>query len=80
MIVDRRTFMIQGATLLATVPALAVVQPCESTAQAPPMTGARGDKNAVVFKIDGWDYCDAEASKGNEVYLRINQSWRTAWR
>lgn len=80
MMIDRRTFLIQGATLLATVPALAILLPDESTAQTPLMTGAEADENPILFKIDGWDCCDAQVSNGNEVWLRINQSWRAAWR
>ena len=80
MMIDRRTFILQGATLLATAPALAGVLPRSSTTQTPLMTGARADANPVLFKIDGWDHCDAKASNGNEVWIRINQSWRSAWR
>ena len=80
MMIDRRTFIIQGATLLATAPALAVVLPGSSAAQTPLMTGAGTDETSILFKIDGWDACDAEVSTGNEVWLRINQSWRAAWR
>jgi hypothetical protein len=49
----------------------------------------------LVFKIDGWDYCGdiaidgattAPADRvtndpaGDQVWISINQSWRTAWR
>ena len=63
--------------------------PC---ALPPPMAGAGTDVNAIVFKIDGWDRRDdlamdrssanpvTEGSTANEVWIRINQSWRTAWR
>jgi hypothetical protein len=44
----------------------------------------------VVFKIDGWDHHTAlvgsspnavtTVSSSNEVGIKINQSWRTAWR
>ncbi len=62
----------------------------------PPQLAAGGtDMNCVVFKIDGWDRCDdvsidsstiASAGSmtndppGDQVLIRINQSWRTAWR
>jgi hypothetical protein len=80
MMIDRRTFIIQGATLLAAAPALAVSLPGSSTAQTPLVTGAGAEENSILFKIDGWDHCEAEVSNGNEVWLRINQSWRAAWR
>jgi hypothetical protein len=53
------------------------------------------DSNSVEFKIDGWNRGDSVASAGpttcssdpttkvtpdNQVWLSINQSWRTAWR
>ena len=79
MMIDRRTFIMQGATVLATAPALAILLP-RSSAQTPFMTGARADENLAVFKIDGWDLCEARVSNGNEVWIRVNQSWRTAWR
>jgi len=46
----------------------------------------------IVFKIDGWDRCDelvmdrlsanpvSKFSNANQVLIRINQSWQTAWR
>jgi hypothetical protein len=80
MMIDRRAFIINGATLLAAAPALAVLLPGPSIAQTPLLTRAGADENSVLFKIDGWDAYGAEASNGNEVWLRIDQSWRAAWR
>jgi len=80
MMIDRRTFIIEGATLLATAPALAGVLPRSSTTQTPFVTGVRADANSVLFKIEGWDHCDAKASNANEMWIRIHQSWRSAWR
>lgn len=46
----------------------------------------------IVFKIDGWDRCNelamdrlsgnpvTKSSSPNQMLIRINQSWRTAWR
>jgi hypothetical protein len=78
--IDRRTFIVQGATLLATVPALGILLQGPSTVQAPLMTGAGANENSIRFKIDGWDCYDSEVSNENEVWLRINQSWRAVWR
>jgi hypothetical protein len=77
--IDRRTFIIQGATLFATAPALAILLPGPATAQTPLMTRPGADENSILFKIDGWDLCDTTVSNGNEVWIRINQSWRAAW-
>lgn len=86
--IDRRTF-IQGAALVATTPALVALRPLSSEAQSrssllttsvPPVRGDGADGNLVVFKIDGWDYFDPKGSTGNTVLIKINQSWRAAWR
>ena len=77
MRIDRRTFIIQGATVLATASALADVL----VRSSPPLiTEAGPDENFTVFKIHGWGHYGEEASNGNEVWLTINQSWRAAWR
>jgi hypothetical protein len=80
MMIDRRTFIIEGATLLATGPALSGVLTCSLPARTPPITEAGPGENSAVFKIHGWDHSGEEASNGNEVWLTINQSWRAAWR
>jgi hypothetical protein len=80
MMIDRRTFIVQGATLLAIAPAFGGMLPRSSMAETPSITKAGADENSTVFKIHGWDAWDAESSNGNEVWLRINQSWRAAWR
>jgi hypothetical protein len=79
MMIDRRAF-IHCAALFAAAPRLAVLAPLSSPARVPLVNEAGADGDSVVFKIDGWDACDTEVSSGNEVWLRINQSWRAAWR
>jgi hypothetical protein len=84
MTIDRRSF-IQRTALLAAIPTLAALYPLGSMAEAPLPTGLSPQAtdttgaNFVVFKIDGWDHCDGKLSNGNEVLIRINQSWRAAW-
>jgi len=84
MRINRRAF-IQGATLVATTPALAALFPLSPTKQASALASrsspARESNgvNCIVFKIDGWDF-DAKDSNENEVLIRINQFWRAAWR
>jgi hypothetical protein len=78
--IDRRTFIIQATTLLATAPALAGVLTRSAPARTPPITEAGPDENSTVFKIHGWDHYGGEDSSGNEVWLTINQSWQAAWR
>jgi len=53
------------------------------------------DVNCLLFKIDGWDRCDGIAidvattmsvdpithvRADEQLWININQSWRTAWR
>jgi hypothetical protein len=73
----------------STVKSHASLPPCT----LPPQTAGDGtDMNPIVFKIDGWDRYDdhemnratknplTKISTANQVLIRINQSWRTAWR
>ena len=62
----------------------------------PPQLAADGTRmNCVLFKIDGWDRCEDIAINGatiasgdpmtrdqadEQLWISINQSWRTAWR
>jgi hypothetical protein len=82
MIIDRRKF-IQGSALVASTSVLATLIP---RSLAPQMQCVRSEESAdaavespVVFKIDGWNL-DDERPEENEMLIRINQSWRTAWR
>ena len=85
MRIDRRVF-IQGAALVATAPALPALLPISSTAQVSPVASRSSlawdssEATSIVFKIDGWDCNDSKGSTENELLVRINQSWRTAWR
>ena len=78
--IDRRSFIIQGATLLATAPTLADALTRSSPTRTSHITEAGPDENSTVFKINGWEHYGGEASNGNEVWLTINQSWRATWR
>ena len=80
--IDRRN-LIRAFCLLA--PGIALLSrprqadaslPSEPPPSAPVPKAA--DVNSITFKIDGWD-CRATAT-GDEMLIRINQSWRTAWR
>ena len=82
----RRTF-IQGAALLGITPVLVTVFPRLPEAQmrtsrlaSVPSPSEGADGNTVVFKIDGWEYSDSKDQSLNEVSIRLNQSWGTAWR
>jgi hypothetical protein len=95
MIVDRRTFILVSAPFVAAASTLAVfpsLLPCAAQSR---LAADRKDVKGVVFKIAGWDRCadvagdclrtssaDLMASNtiGDEIFISINQSWRTAWR
>jgi hypothetical protein len=55
----------------------------------PQLPAGLTDANGIVFKIDGWDVRGASMRSGDsqthdsasgEVWITLNQSWRTAWR
>jgi hypothetical protein len=80
MMIDRRSFIVQGTTLLATTPFVGVLVPGSSTAQGPHAFSSETQEKTARFKIDGWDTCDADMANADDVWLRLNQSWRSAWR
>jgi len=62
---------------------------------SPQLDTGGADVNSVVFKIAGWNRCGGIATHGSttsssdpatniaqvdQVWISINQSWRTAWR
>jgi hypothetical protein len=95
MMIDRRTFILLGAPFVAVTSALAIFPSLLPSTLSAWLTAATTDMNCVAFKIHGWDRCDDTASAGSQaslagsvtgdsnsdqVCIRINQSWRTAWR
>jgi hypothetical protein len=85
MTIDRRSF-IQRTALVAAIPTVAALYPLYSMAEAPllpgpsPQAATATGANSIAFMIDGWDHRDAEVSNENEVFIRINRSWRANWR
>ena len=82
MLIDRRSFM-QAAALLAVGELLSLSSNVAAYASpisnpVPPKMAGGGTNTEHVFKIDGWDRVCGSA--GDEVFIRINQAWRTAWR
>jgi hypothetical protein len=70
MTIDRRTFTV-GATMAVVAPTLPLL-PCQQpTASASP--------SRVVLMIHGWSISDKD-SAGEEVWFRVDRSWRCAWR
>jgi hypothetical protein len=95
MIIDRRTFIQISAPLVATAAAFAILPSRLADASSLPLAGGKQNTQHLEFKIHGWDRRDDRArdssktslaglvagdSNSDEVFISINQSWRTAWR
>lgn len=95
MILDRRTFLLISAPFVATAAALAILPARLPGASSPQLAGGNKDMKNPAFKIYGWDRRDESAGDGSktsstdsakgdsnrdEIFIRINQSWRTTWR
>lgn len=85
--IDRRVF-IQRTFLAATTPVVVASLPFAGVFQASSRPDSLStperrhvtNKDLVLFKIYGWDELEAEGTNGNELFITMNQSWRTAWR
>jgi hypothetical protein len=79
-------------SLLSAVRSHASLLPDSFPPQSP---ASETDMSCLVFKIDGWDRCGGIAidgattapadlaindPAGDQMWISINQSWRTAWR
>ena len=80
MTIDRRTFILQGATLLATTGCAGVFAPGSSMGQSQRVASSETNEKSPQFKIDGWDISDAGVADADDVWLTVNRSWRAAWR
>ena len=82
MLIDRRSFM-QAAALVVVGDLLSPSSNVRAYASSlpasvPTETAVAETGTKHVFKVDGWDQlCDPV---GDEVFIRVNQAWRTAWR
>jgi len=73
MIVDRRAF-IAGTALVVVAPAIGLLPaPAASPAPSAPTIGW------PVFMIEGWSAQD-DSPKDDQLWVRVDRSWRTAWR
>jgi hypothetical protein len=70
MTIDRRTFII-GTGVAAIAPSLQL-WPLPFPARAAAM-------NRVEFMIEGWSVEDASEAT-EQVWIRLDRTWRTAWR
>lgn len=95
MIVDRRTFILIGAPVVAAASALANFPSFLPDAGSSPSLAVADDAKGIVFKVAGWNgctevagECSRKSSAGltasntmdDEVFISINRSWRAAWR
>lgn len=70
MMIDRRTF-IAGATLVAIAPSLEMLPRLVSAHEE--------DALRTVLMIDGWSIDDGSGAP-DRVWIRLDGSWRAAWR
>jgi hypothetical protein len=70
MMIDRRKF-VSGTALVAVAPTLRLLP------AALPMPAA--ETKRVVMKIYGWS-TPGQGGTDEEVWIRVDRSWRTAWR
>jgi hypothetical protein len=95
MIIDRRTFILISAPLVATAAATSILPLGMASASSSELAGGKEDLKHPAFKIHGWDRHDQSAGdsskaslagsvtgdqNSDEIFISINQSWRTAWR
>jgi hypothetical protein len=95
MIVDRRTFIAVGTPFVAAASAFASFPSLLAGAAPSLLPPVTDDVRGVALKIAGWDRSAevagdclstssaglmASRTMGNEIFISINQSWRTAWR
>ena len=75
MMIDRRAF-VAGTALVAVAPTLGLLptQAGPSVAAPSAATAAR-----IVFMIEGWSAQD-DSTKDDQLWVRVDRSWRTAWR
>jgi hypothetical protein len=88
MRIGRRTFIL-GTGLAAAAPAFAdllgFARAYTALPPEPMPSPLPADADGLVFRIDGWSARDDVTPDGapqrsDEVWISINQSWRTSWR
>jgi hypothetical protein len=82
MMIDRRNFIYSFCVVAPGIVLLSRPAQSDALSLSDPSSPVRiqdaMNVNSIVFKIDGWDRYDAVTD--NQVLIKINQSWRTAWR
>ena len=78
MMIDRRGFLVSMA--LATVaPVLGALRTRPKPIATTQATSVATDLSSTAFMIDGWSTQD-DSAIGDQIWIRIDRSWRTAWR
>ena len=70
MTIDRRDF-VAGVALTAVAPTLSLLPASTPTLAA--------ELSPMIMMIEGWSIPE-ESDAGTAVWIRVGQSWRTAWR
>jgi hypothetical protein len=80
MLINRRTFIMDMA-VVASAPAMANLLLHASPTPVPQDSlPSQPNGGNVVFKIRGWDRPCENDTEVYQVWININDSWRTAWR
>jgi len=70
MTIDRRDF-VTGVALTAVAPALSLLP------ASPPIDAA--EFNPLIMMIEGWSIDEGDEA-ADRVWIRLDRSWRAAWR
>jgi len=70
MTIDRRDF-VTGVALTAVAPALSLLP------ASPPIDSA--ELNPLIMMIEGWSIDEGDEA-ADRVWIRLDRSWRAAWR
>lgn len=80
MMVDRRGFMLMSGSFVA-ASALPVAARLLPHSFPPSQIATVTPSHRAIFKIDGWDAAtDSDDPAGDQLLIRINRGWRSAWR
>ena len=77
MMIDRRDLLV-GTALATVAPVLGALRIQATPIVATQATPIAAQVSCIGFMIDGWSVQDSAAA--DQVWIRIDRSWRTVWR
>ena len=80
MMLDRRSFMFVSGSLVVASSALAAFPPLFAHSSSGGVTGIAPSPR-LIFRIEGWDSAGGLVDPiSDQMLIRVNQRWRSAWR